>query len=209
MYSDHTYLTHSKKLLKILKTFDFCRIFYWLTDWLLHLLMPSDKRNSITVRLRLDFCTVWCHFIPRCAFLPTTAAPVLASRFYQSLPLFSTVLFCFPFLSPLPCRWQFAVRTLWLQCETSISTVLAGVLLMLFFTWNAAEGVRRTRSEMKHSGTPWISDTLTFKSINGVRASMIEHLVFSHIGWIWLKRYFLCCSPFVMGWKWVDTKRTG
>jgi len=44
---------------------------------------------------RLDFFTDQCHFVRRCAFSPTAAAPVLASWFYQSLPLFSFVLHSF------------------------------------------------------------------------------------------------------------------
>jgi len=54
-------------------------------------LMPSDKRNWITAGYGLDIFTVQHCFIPRCAFLPTAAAPMLASWFYQSLPLFSFI----------------------------------------------------------------------------------------------------------------------
>ena len=52
------------------------------------------------------------------------------------LPKFIFVLPCAPFLSPLLLWWQFVVCTLWLQCETWVSAVLAGALLILFFTWN-------------------------------------------------------------------------
>ena len=56
----------------------------WLTDWL----MPSDERNLI-MAIQLDLFTVQCCFIQRHAFLSTAAAPILASWFYQRLPLFS------------------------------------------------------------------------------------------------------------------------
>jgi len=43
-------LTHSKQLLQNLKNFLFSQILYWLTDYLVCLLMPSDKHNSITAK---------------------------------------------------------------------------------------------------------------------------------------------------------------
>jgi len=43
----------------------------------------------------LDPLTKQRHFVLRCAFLPTAAAPMLSSWFYQSLPLFSFVLHSF------------------------------------------------------------------------------------------------------------------
>ena len=49
--------------------------------------MPSDKCNSI---MAIDFFTV-PSLISKTAFLSTTAASMLASWFYQSLPLFSFV----------------------------------------------------------------------------------------------------------------------
>jgi len=52
------------------------------------------------------------NFIPRNAFSPTTATPMLASW------KLTFVFLCSPFLSLLPHRRQFVVRTLWLQCET-------------------------------------------------------------------------------------------
>jgi len=54
----------------------------------LNLCMPSDKPNSITTKAMygLDFFTVQRHFISRHAFSPVS---MLASWFYQSLPLFS------------------------------------------------------------------------------------------------------------------------
>ena len=42
------------------------------------------------------------------------------------IKIFTFVLYCGSFLSLLLCRWWFAVCTLWLQCETWVSVVLAG-----------------------------------------------------------------------------------
>ena len=58
-----------------------------------HLLIPSDKRNSITAKL--IFFTVQCRFIPRHALLPISALPSLPSWLYQSLPLISFVFHSF------------------------------------------------------------------------------------------------------------------
>jgi len=44
---------------------------------------------------RLDFFTVQRRFVPKCAFSPTAAAPVLTSWLYQKLTLFSFVLHSF------------------------------------------------------------------------------------------------------------------
>ena len=46
------------------------------------------------------------------------------------------VFLCVSFLSPLPCRWQFAQCALWLKRKAWESAKLAGVLLMLFIAWN-------------------------------------------------------------------------
>jgi len=94
------------------------------------------------------------------------------------LPKLIFVLLWAPFLYPLPCWGWFAVRALWLQCETRVSTELAGALLTLFFAWNVAQHVREARSETKRSVTPWLSDTPTFKSINEVHALTIKHSIF-------------------------------
>ena len=130
----------------------FSWIFYWLTDWLPPLLMPSDKRNSI-MAIATGLISSLFNFVLS-GDVPTAAAPMLGSWFYQSSALFTFVLLCTPFLSPLPRRWcQFAVRTLWLRCETWISAVLAGTLLMLFFAWNGSqmfEELKAKRSVMIH-----------------------------------------------------------
>ena len=49
------------------------------------------------------------------------------------------VLLCTPFLSPLAQRWWFAVRALWLRCETRVSAEPAGALQTLFFAWNTVQ----------------------------------------------------------------------
>ena len=51
--------------------------------------MPSDKCNLITPKAKDLISSLFNHFIPRHAFLSTAVAPMFASWFYQSLPLFS------------------------------------------------------------------------------------------------------------------------
>ena len=72
----------------------------------------TEKRNSITTKAisGLDFFTVQCRFVPRCAFSPTAAAPMLAC--IMVLPKLTSVLLCSTFLSPLLCKWRFAVAPL-------------------------------------------------------------------------------------------------
>ena len=53
------------------------------------------KRSSITAKVMGLIYAVQCHFIMRHVFLPTLATPILASCFYQSLPLISFVLHSF------------------------------------------------------------------------------------------------------------------
>jgi len=57
------------------------------------------------------------------------------------------------FFSPLPHRWWFAVRALWLRCETYISTVQAGALLEIFFAWNVSQMFKEL--EAKQSVMLW------------------------------------------------------
>ena len=57
--------------------------------------LQEDKRNSITATATQSWFLYQHCFIPRHAFLPITAAPMLSSRFYQSLLLFSFVLHSF------------------------------------------------------------------------------------------------------------------
>ena len=66
------------------------RIFYWLTDWLTCLLIPSEKHNSImAIATALIFSLFNVASSCDVPFLPTAAAPVLASRFYRNLYLLS------------------------------------------------------------------------------------------------------------------------
>ena len=67
-----------------------------LTDWLTDLLLTNafgQAQFNNSNSYKLDFFTVQHCLVPRCAFSPTTAAPMLASLFYQSSPLFSFVLY--------------------------------------------------------------------------------------------------------------------
>ena len=58
--------------------------------------MPSDKRNSITAKATgLIFALLDVASSQDVPFLPTAAAPMFASWFNQSLPLFSFVLHSF------------------------------------------------------------------------------------------------------------------
>ena len=98
------------------------------TDWLADWCMPSDKRNLYSYGL--DFSTVQLCFISRCAFLPTTAVPILLSWFYQNLYP------CSPFLSPLPRRWRFVVVLLRVFMEDLVTAVIAEVFNTLSFWLN-------------------------------------------------------------------------
>jgi len=55
-------------------------------DWLTNAFKQMQLDNGYSYRL--GFFTVQHRFIPRCAFSPTAAAPVLTSWFYQT-PLYS------------------------------------------------------------------------------------------------------------------------
>jgi len=55
--------------------------------------MHSDKHNSEMVKATGLISS--CRFVPRCALSPNAAAPMLASWFYQSLPLLSFALHSF------------------------------------------------------------------------------------------------------------------
>ena len=60
---------------------------------------------------------------------------MLASWFYQSLPLFTFALLCFPFLSTLLRRWQFAVAPFHGFIEDlHVTAVIAEVFITLSFT---------------------------------------------------------------------------
>jgi len=69
----------------------------WLTDWLILMYAFRLVQLNNGYIYRLDNFTNQLCFIPRLAFLPTAAAPALASWFYQRLSLFSFVLRSFLF----------------------------------------------------------------------------------------------------------------
>jgi len=140
-----------------------------LTDWL----MPSDKHNLILAKVTGLISSLlnvassgdvpFCH--------PSSSIACI-----MVLLKFTFVLLWTPFLYPLLRRWRFAVLILWLRCETRVSAVLAGHFLhysLLGMLPNMFKKLEAKRS------TAWLSDTPTFKSINGVRALTIEHSVFS------------------------------
>ena len=144
--------------------------------------MPSDKYNSImAIAAGLIFFTVQCCFVPRCAYLPTAAAPVLASWFYRNLPLFSFVLHSF-----LPhhidddlryAHYGFGMRLG--RCTASRGHLLHYSLL--------AQHVCKGRSKMKPSNTLWSGNTPTFKLINQACALLIEHSILYFPQWLgWL-----------------------
>ena len=109
-------LSHCIKLLWNFKNFLFNRFFCWLTDWL----MPSDKRNSI---MALATGSIFSLLRPEmCLFANRSSS----SAHIMVLLKITFVLLCTPFLSPLARRWRFAVRALWLRCETRVSGEPAG-----------------------------------------------------------------------------------
>jgi len=136
----------------------------WLIDWLTDLLMPSDKRNSI-----MAIATALISSLLNVA--SSQDVPFRQPQQLQCLHHGSNKTFlCSPFLSPLACRWRFAIHILWLRSETRVSEELPRELLMLFLAWNVAQHVRTAGSETKHSNTPWSNNTLTFKLVNEAHA---------------------------------------
>jgi len=106
------------------------------------------------------------------------------------------VLFWAMFLYPLLRRWQFTIHTLCFQCKNRVSAELAGVFLTLFFTWNVAQHIRKARSKIKHSHTPWVSSTPSFKMMNEVWALTIEHSVFSVMAALIVEILFMLFSVY-------------
>ena len=88
----------------------------------------------------------------------------------------------FPFLSPLPRRWRFAVHALWLQCETWVSAVLAGALLTLFFTWNVTQSVQSSWKQSLVIHGDWATHPL-FWLITGAYSDDQTFCIFRN-GWI-------------------------
>jgi len=87
-----SFLTYSKNLLRNFKNFLFSQIS---TDSLTTPSLTDAFRHDNCYSKKLDFFIVQCCFVWRCAFLPTTAVPMLASWSYQSSPFFSFVLYSF------------------------------------------------------------------------------------------------------------------
>ena len=120
------------KLLWNFKNFLFNTFFCWLTDWL----MPSDKRNSImaitTGLISSLFNVASSRDVPLRQPQQLQCSHHGFTKNYLCYPLYSI-------LSHLARRWRFAVRTLWLLCETRVSAEPAGVLQTLFFAWNAVQ----------------------------------------------------------------------
>ena len=175
----------------------------WLTDWLTYsLIMPSDKHNPITARA-MDF------IFALIGIVLSQDVPFRQPQQLQHLHHgFIKAYLCFhraPFLSPLPRRWRFVVRALWLQCETCASAVLAGALLKLFFAWNVALRVLRAGSEMKHSDAPWSSNTPTFKLITGAHTLMIRHSIFPIIAELIVEILFMLFSVYNVVW-WTENE---
>ena len=121
-----------------------------------------------------------------------------SSAHIMVLQKFTFVLLCDPFLSPLACRWRFAVCALWLQCKTKVSAELAGALLMLFSTWNVTQHAWKARGEMKHSQVTR-HDQVTcplLKSVNEACTLTVEHSIFSIMAGL-IVEILSCCSLFI------------
>jgi len=126
------------------------------------------------------------------------------------LPKLTFVLLCSPFLLPLPHRWWFVVGALWLRFETRVSTVLVGVLLTLFCTWNVTRSVRSSWkwSIVVHHNqvTHPLFQLITWVCLN----DQTFHIF--HNGWIDHRdtfHAFVRLWSCVMGWKSVNMKHIG
>ena len=110
--------------------------------------MPSSKRNSITAKaMGLIFALFNVASSRDVPFRQPLQLECLHHGFTKAHLCFPSCSIPFssaytPFLSPLPHRWRFAVRTLWLQCDTWASAVVAGALLTLFFAWNVSQKLK-------------------------------------------------------------------
>ena len=157
--------------------------------------MPSEKHNSI-----MGIITA----------LTPSLLDVASSQdvsFYQPQQLHclhhgsTETYLCSPFCS-IPFSLTMKVTIcgthvmLWLRCETRVNAELAGVLLTLFLAWNIAQHVKRARSDLKRSNTPWPSDTPTFKSINEACTLTIKHTVFSMMAGLIVEIVFVLFSVY-------------
>ena len=141
----------------------------WLAYLLTYLLMPSDKRNSIMAEATglNPLITVHIHFVPRRAFLPTIAAPMLTSWF-------TFLLICDPFLSPLQCRWQIFGTCI---MDPWVSALSARVLLTLFFAWCITKSVQSCRKRSILIQCGWV--THPFWLVAKLGRARIKHNIFS------------------------------
>jgi len=167
--------------------------------------MRSDKRNSLmaiaTGLISSLFNVTSSGDVPFCQ-------PQQLQRLHHGS---TKAHLCPPFLSPLPLRWRFVVRELWLQCETWVSAVLAEVLLTLFFAGIVTQSVQRAGNETKHSIHLAEQHTHFYIHKWGMHFNDWACSNFC-IGWIDCRDAFhavLCLYHYVMGWKWVNMKCTG
>ena len=92
---------------------------------------------------RLDFFTNQCCFVKRRAFSPTAEVPMLASWFYQSLPLFSFVLYSF----------------LHYRIGSNLWYAHHGFSVRGYFAWNITQCVRSSWKRcivIHHDGTAYL-----------------------------------------------------
>ena len=98
----------------------------WLSDWM----MPSDKHNSITTKAMTWF--LHCSMLLRpemCLFANCCSSNVCI----MIIAKFTFALLCSWFLSPLLCRWQFAVAPFHGFVEHLIIVLIAEVFNTLYF----------------------------------------------------------------------------
>jgi len=123
-------------------------------------------------------------------FLPATvaaAAPVHASWFYWSLPLFS-----FEFHTFIHCGIGDNLCCAHYGFTRENAELCSRVTL--FFAWNVAQHDQKARSKMKCSNTPWLSDILTFKLIKEARNLTTEQSVFSVMAKLIIEILFMLFS---------------
>jgi len=142
----------------------------------------------------IDFFPNQCRFVPRHALLPTTAAPMLASWFYQSLPFFSFV--CYSFLhNCVRGNLQYAIMA---SVQKLVNTKLLWALLMLLFAWNVTKSVRSSSKQKVVIHHDWATHPL-FWLITGEHVLTIKHSVFYITAGL-IAEILLCCYPFIKLW---------
>jgi len=101
-------------------------------DWLTDYLTPWHRYNS---GYELYFFTIQHRFFSKCAFSPTTAAPMLRSWFYQNLPLFSIPL----------CKWRYSVV---FMADLVISLIAEVFNLLSYCLKHSTEGKTTLKSSV-------------------------------------------------------------